>query len=106
MFIFVLWSEVIHKRVQTYQGVICGEICYGAVILNGVTHPVIMCCQATVIVNSTCIFLGGYDIVVMKCVKVIWCVVKFERRLLRKFMELKGQYDSCFFNLRVNSSEL
>ena len=31
--------------------------------------------------------------------------MKFES-LLRRFVELKGQYESCFWNLRVNGSEL
>ena len=65
----------------------------------------VMCCQVTVILNSRYIFLGGYDIIITKCVKVMWCVVKFQS-LLRRFLELKDQYESRFWNLRVNGSEL
>ena len=43
------------------NGVICYEICYGEVILHEVTDSVVICQYVTVIVNSTCIFLGSYD---------------------------------------------
>ena len=64
------------------------KLCYNAVIFAVMYHPM------TIIVNSKCLFLVGYNRVVMNCVrfKCLW----------RKFVELRGQYELCTWNFKRN----